>query len=154
MPSVSGLIYSSDNKDKVSLQSILEKNSKSEKAEKTEMRISFSGAYRNFSVNSRLHSYPVSWVDARFPILSLPKWSLRFYEEDGIQCIGNVVHQGTDKIKTTVEETKSVANKQKIDPTRVMVINGKRYVCKQVELTVTGKGIEPVQKIVVYELVD
>ncbi len=154
MPRLSGLIYSSEDKDKVSLQNILEKSTNSEKAEKTKMQVSFSGVYRNFAVNNILHSYPVSWVDSRFPIGLPPKWSLKFYDEIGVQCLGSVVHQGFDKINTTVEETKSVASKQKIDPTRVMIINGKRYVCKQVELTVTGKGIEPIQKIVVYELVD
>lgn len=155
MPVMSGLAYSSEKEEEITLQDLLEGSTKTEKSSVTKMRVAFFGFYGNIAVGSTLHSYPVTWVDTHNPSMIIPKkYSLRFFDEDDVQCLGSVAHEGFAKINGIVEETKSVADKKKINPTQVMVINDKRYVCKQVEMTVTGKGIETVQKIVVYELVE
>lgn len=103
------------------------------------------------------HVYPMPFIDGRNDMPEYqegPNWSLRLIKNNYTQNIGSLIYEKAKKINTVVPETKKFISNKLFDPMSVFVINNKKYVSKQISISIDDEKIDPLQEGIFYELTD
>lgn len=107
--------------------------------------------------DGKTHVYPMPFIDGNNDMPDYqyaPNWSLRLNKNRDFQSIGSNILERVKKINTLVPETKKFVSDKLFDPMSVFVINNKKYVSKQINLSIDDEKIDPMQEGIFYELTD
>ena len=117
-------------------------------------------SYQRFYSEDRKHSivYPTCYIDYQQEfegntITAKEKNSLRLIPEDSQFSIGSLLENRV-KVDKRIEYSFSFISQDIHDSKNLFTIRNQRYVAKNIEIEVTAKGINPLQKGLFYRLDD
>ncbi len=166
MPSMQGATYERPSRETPTVQDVLNGYAEDTTTKGDVMEVAINNmtltntSYQRFYSEDRKHSivYPMCYIDYQQEfegntIAAKEKNSLRLIPEDSQFSIGLLLENRV-KVDKRIEYSFSFISQDIHDSKNLFIIRNQRYVAKNIEIEVTAKGINPLQKGLFYRLDD